>query len=87
MDFVLCQKYNQEGTNYMEQSPSSEANNYSTSHEITRLLWHPKVHYRVHKGTPRVPILSQMHLVHTFPPYFPKINFNIILLPRPKSSR
>jgi hypothetical protein len=33
-----------------------------------------------------VPILSQMHPVHTFPPYFPKIHFNIIFPSMPKSS-
>jgi hypothetical protein len=33
-----------------------------------------------------VPILSQMNLVHNFPPYFPKIHFNIILSSIPRSS-
>jgi len=32
-------------TNYMEQSPSWEANGHSASQEITHLLWNPKVHY------------------------------------------
>jgi len=31
-----------------------------------------------------VPILNQMHLVHTLPHYFPKINSNII---RPSMTR
>jgi hypothetical protein len=36
-------------------------------------------HSCVHKGPPLVPVLSQMHEVYTFLPYFPKIKVKIKL--------
>ena len=49
----------------MEQSPSWEANWLSPSQEIPCILWNPKVCYCIHKCLPPVPILSQLHPVHT----------------------
>jgi len=43
----------------MEQNPSSEANRFSASQEIPRILWSPKVHYLIHKHSPPFRILNQ----------------------------
>jgi hypothetical protein len=48
----------------MEHDPSWEANRFSASQEITRILRYQKVDWRIHKRLPPVPILSQINPVH-----------------------
>jgi len=60
----LTNKHNNKHNNYTEQSPSWEASRPSGSQEITRILWNPEVHYRIHKSPPSVPIPNHFSLVH-----------------------
>jgi len=61
----------------MEKIPSWEANSYSVSREIPRLLGTPKVHYRVHNSPWLVCPEADRFSPH-LPPWFPKIHSNII---------
>jgi len=63
----------------MEQSPFWEANRFSVSQEIPRILWIPKAHDRIRKCLPPVPILWQINPVHTPASHFLRIHLNIIL--------
>ena len=71
----------------MQQSPSWEANWFSGSQEIPRILWNPKVHYRIHMFPPSVPVLSHLHPDHAPTSNILKIRLNIILPSTPGSSK
>ena len=82
---LFCGKGVQILTYCMDQSPSWEANRFSASQEIPRILWNPKIYYRIHKCPPTVPNLSQLDPVHTPTSHFLKIHVNIILPSTPGS--
>jgi hypothetical protein len=73
------------GTVTLEQGLSLEASKHSASQEILRLLWNPKVHYRVHNSPPLAPILREMHPLYTFQPISLRSIRNTILLSTSRS--
>ena len=72
--------------NSIEQSLSWEANQSSASQEISRILGNPKVHYRIHKRLPPVPVVCQNNPVHASSSHLLKIHFNVTLLCTPRSA-
>jgi len=71
----------------VEQSPSWEASRFSAGQEIPRILWNPKVQYRVYKSSPPVPILSQKKSSPRPSSHFPEIHPNSMLPSMPDSSK
>jgi hypothetical protein len=71
----------------IELRPSWEAANCAATQELPRVLWNPKVYYRLHKSPPLVPILSQIDPIPPIPSYLSKIHFNIVHPPTSWSSQ
>ena len=66
-------------THSMQHSPSWEANLFSASQEIPRILWNPKIHYHIQSA--RHLSLSSASLIQSMTPsfHFLKTQINIIL--------
>jgi hypothetical protein len=75
-------------TNSMAPVPPWEANSHSTTPDIHRLLWNPKVYCCFRKNLPFVPILRVRLLVQILLSFLFKFTFNTIILPsRPRSRK
>jgi hypothetical protein len=77
--YLLTYLLNYSLTHSMEQSPSWEANRFSSSQETPFIWWNPKVPYFIHKSLPPIPILSQTDPVRAPTSHFLKIYLNPLL--------
>ena len=66
---------------------AGEADRSSASQDIPHFLRNQRVHYRIHKSSPHVPILIPIDPVHASTSHFSNIYFNIILPSTPGSSK
>ena len=59
-----------------------------STHNTNKLqdLWNPEVQYRIHKGSPIIPILSRVNPIPRIDAYFLKIHSNIVFPSTPTPS-
>jgi hypothetical protein len=73
-------------THSMKHNPSPVAKRSSATQEVPRILWNPKVHYRIHNS--RHLFLSWAKSIQSAPPsHYSKIYFNIIIPSTTRSRR